>query len=222
MKLLMDLVVNHTSDEHPWFVESRSSAGQPEARLVLVAPPRAGCEPGTPAPSRPTGGRSSPAPTWEYDEASGEYYLHLFSRKQPDLNWENPEVRRGGLRDDALVARPRRGRLPDGRHQHDLQGPGTARRARAPGSTAFGDGWRALPDGPRIHEFLAEMHREVFAGRTGQFLTVGEMPGVTVERGAAVHRPRARRGRHGLPVRARRRSTRARQVGRPRRSGCAT
>ncbi len=83
MKLVMDLVVNHTSDEHPWFVESRSSRDEPQARLVLVAR-RAGerlelvllrARSGSPTPRR------------------GEYYLHLFSRKQPDLNWENPEVR---------------------------------------------------------------------------------------------------------------------------------
>ena len=94
MKLVMDLVVNHTSDEHPWFVESREQQGQPQARLVLVAP----------GPRRPPGGiarrgadqlgaRSSPARPGSCDEATGEYYLHLFSGKQPDLNWENPEVR---------------------------------------------------------------------------------------------------------------------------------
>ena len=88
----MDLVVNHTSDEHPWFVESRSSRRQPEARLVLVAPP-------APAWSRTPGAEPTnwasffSGSAWEYDEATGEYYLHLFSRKQPDLNWENPEVR---------------------------------------------------------------------------------------------------------------------------------
>ena len=123
MKLVMDLVVNHTSDEHPWFVESRAVAGQPEARLVLVAPAARGHgRRATRAPSRRTGARSSPARPGSSTRRRGEYYLHLFSRKQPDLNWENPEVRAGGLRDDALVAGPRRRRLPHGRHQHDLQG----------------------------------------------------------------------------------------------------
>ena len=76
MKLIMDLVVNHTSDEHPWFVESRSSPRQPQARLVLVAPPRR--TPG--AGAEPTNWRSFfSGPAWELDEASGEYYLHLFS-----------------------------------------------------------------------------------------------------------------------------------------------
>ena len=95
MKLVMDLVVDHTSDEHPWFGVA-PGAPQPQARLVHVA---------RPAARRPTGARPSPARPGS-DPATGEYYLHLFSRKQPDLNWENPEVR-DGLRDDALVARPR-------------------------------------------------------------------------------------------------------------------
>ena len=80
MKLVMDLVVNHTSDEHPWFVESRSSAGQPEARLVLVAAAaRRAWQPASRAPSRPTGRSFFSGSAWELDEATGEYYLHLFS-----------------------------------------------------------------------------------------------------------------------------------------------
>ena len=84
MKLVMDLVVNHTSDEHPWFVESRSSQRQPEARLVLVA--RRGAAPNELALVLLRLGLGA-------RRGTGEYYLHLFSRKQPDLNWENPEVR---------------------------------------------------------------------------------------------------------------------------------
>ena len=89
---------------------------------------RGGMPPATRAPSRPTGRRSSPARPGSSTRPTGEYYLHLFSRKQPDLNWENPEVRAAVYDDDAVVARPRRRRLPDGRHQHDLQGPGAAGR----------------------------------------------------------------------------------------------
>ena len=131
-------------------------------------------------------------PAWELDAATGEYYLHLFSRKQPDLNWENPEVRaaiyammrwwldRGvdGFRMDVINLISKPPGLPDG------------------------DSFALNAHGPRLHEFLQEMHREVFAGRDG-LLTVGEMPGVTRRGGAALHRPGARRGRHGLPVRAR-------------------
>src|SRR4051794_17455583 len=81
MKLVMDLVVNHTSDEHPWFVESRSSRENPKRDWYWWR-------------RRPTNWRSFfSGSTWERDDATGEYYLHLFSRKQPDLNWENPEVR---------------------------------------------------------------------------------------------------------------------------------
>ena len=179
MKLVMDLVVNHTSDEHPWFVESRSSRDDPKRDWYWWRPARAGMEPGEPG-AEPTNWHSFfSGPAWELDEASGEYYLHLFSRKQPDLNWENPEVReavysmmrwwldRGvdGFRMDVINMISKDTALPDGRV---LDGP-------------YGDGSPHFLCGPRIHEFLQEMHREVFAGRDDRLLTVGEMPGVTVE-----------------------------------------
>ena len=110
IKLIMDLVVNHTSDEHAWFRD-------PAKRDWYWW-----------RPSPPNDWRSFfSGPAWELDPESGEYYLHLFSRKQPDLNWENPEVRAGDLLDDALVAGPGRRRVPDGRHQPDVQGPGDGR-----------------------------------------------------------------------------------------------
>ena len=138
---------------------------QPEARLVLVAPgPRRYASPARRAPSRPTGARSSPGPAWEFDEATGEYYLHLFCRKQPDLNWENPRGPRRRLRDDALVARPGRRRLPHGRHQPASRRTRPCPTAWCARAAVLGDGWPHFVCGPRIHEFLAEMHREVFAG----------------------------------------------------------
>jgi oligo-1,6-glucosidase len=184
MKLLMDLVVNHTSDEHPWFEESRASRTSPKRDWYWWRPPRGGFAGGDPG-AEPTNWQSFfSGPVWEFDEASGEYYLHLFDRKQPDLNWENPEVReavyammrwwldRGvdGFRMD-VINMISKDVAPDG-HLHD--GP------PLPGSS-LGDGSASYLCGPRIHEFLAEMHREVFAGRDGALLTVGEMPGVTVE-----------------------------------------
>jgi oligo-1,6-glucosidase len=184
MRLLMDLVVNHTSDEHPWFVESRSSPTSPKRDWYWWRPPRPGMAAGDPG-AEPTNWQSFfSGPTWEFDEASGEYYLHLFDRKQPDLNWENPEVRQAvyammrwwldrgvdGFRMD-VINMISKDVAADG-HLHD--GP------PIPG-TALGDGSASYICGPRIHEFLNEMHREVFAGREGALLTVGEMPGVTVE-----------------------------------------
>lgn len=170
LKLVMDLVVNHTSDEHPWFVESRSSTDNSKRDWYWWRPPAVPADAtGTPTP--PTNWTSAfSGPAWELDERTGEYYLHLFSRKQPDLNWENPEVRaavhammrwwldRGvdGFRMDVINFISKRLPLSDG-------------------------GAEQYTSGPRIHEFLAEMRAEVFAGREGQFLTVGEMPGVTVE-----------------------------------------
>ncbi len=184
IKLLMDLVVNHTSDAHPWFRESRSSREDPKRDWYWWRPPRAGMAAGQPG-AEPTNWQSFfSGPTWELDEATGEYFLHLFDRRQPDLNWENPQVRQAvyemmrwwldrgvdGFRMDVInmiskdVAPD--GSLPDG--------------PPLPGS-AWGDGSASYLCGPRIHEFLQEMHREVFAGRDGASLTVGEMPGVTVE-----------------------------------------
>jgi len=184
MRLLMDLVVNHTSDEHPWFVESRASRTSPKRDWYWWRPPRGGFAAGDPG-AEPTNWQSFfSGPVWELDPASGEYYLHLFDRKQPDLNWENPEVRQAiysmmrwwldrgvdGFRMD-VINMISKDVAPDG-HLHD--GP------PIPG-TALGDGSASYLCGPRIHEFLQEMHREVFAGRDSALLTVGEMPGVTVE-----------------------------------------
>lgn len=170
MKLVMDLVVNHTSDEHPWFVESRSSTGNPKRDWYWWR-------------RDPTNWESFfSGSTWELDERTGEHYLHLFSRKQPDLNWENPEVRaavyammrwwldRGvdGFRMDVINVISKAvgpdGSLPDG----------VPSAGRLLGSEHY-------TCGPRVHEYLQEMHREVFDGRPGALLTVAETPGVTLE-----------------------------------------
>jgi oligo-1,6-glucosidase len=156
MKLVMDLVVNHTSDEHPWFVESRSSTDNPKRDWYWWR--------------RETNDWQSffSGSAWDLDAATGESYLHLFSRKQPDLNWENPEVRQAvyammrwwvdrgvdGFRMDVINLISKPDGLPDG------------------------DASALCADGPRVHEFLQEMHREVLAGR--DLITVGETPGASV------------------------------------------
>ncbi len=188
IRLVMDLVVNHTSDEHPWFVASRSSRDDPKRDWYWWRPARPGMVAGTPG-AEPTNWASSfSGSAWEYDEPTGEYFLHLFARQQPDLNWENAEVRRAvhammrrwldrgvdGFRMDVVNLLSKAvapdGSLPDGHVRGGL----------IPGGV-LGDGSPHYTCGPRIHEFLAEMHREVFAGRPEQLLIVGEMPGVTVE-----------------------------------------
>ncbi|MGY1691631.1 glycoside hydrolase family 13 protein [Geodermatophilus sp. SYSU D01105] len=184
IRLVLDLVVNHTSDEHPWFVESRSSRDSPKRDWYWWRPPRAGLAAGAPG-AEPTNWHSFfSGSTWQLDEASGEYYLHLFDRKQPDLNWENPEVRQAvhammrwwldrgvdGFRMD-VINMISKDVAPDG-SLHD--GP------PLPG-VPYGDGSASYLCGPRIHEFLQEMHREVYAGHRERLLLVGEMPGVTVE-----------------------------------------
>ncbi len=179
MKLVMDLVVNHTSDEHPWFVESRSSADNPKRDWYWWRPPRENMAAGAPGAEPTNWGSPFGGSTWAYDEASKEYYLHIFSPKQPDLNWENPEVRdavymmmrwwldRGvdGFRMDVINFISKVPSLPDG---------------AVPAGQSFSSGTEGFIDGPRIHEFLHEMYEKVFAGRDSM-LTVGEMPGVTVD-----------------------------------------
>ena len=122
-------------------------------------------------------------------------------QKQPDLNWENPQVRQAvydlmnwwldrgvdGFRMDVINLISKHATLPDGQ--------------QAPGEL-YGDGSPYYSEGPRVHEFLQEMHRAVFADRDAELLTVGETPGVSVEQ-APLHRPGSARTRHGLPVRAR-------------------
>jgi oligo-1,6-glucosidase len=180
LKLVMDLVVNHSSDEHPWFVDSRSGRDSQRRDWYWWGSPRDGMAAGDPGAEPNNWGSFFSGSAWELDSTSGEYYLHLFSRKQPDLNWENPQLReaiysmmrwwldRGvdGFRMDVVNFISKDPALPDG---HVL--------ATAP----FGDGSPFYICGPRIHEFLAEMRQEVFGGRDGEFLTVGEMPGVTVD-----------------------------------------
>ncbi len=159
MKLVMDLVVNHTSDEHPWFVESRSSKDNPKRDWYWWR-------------GEPNDWRSYfSGSAWEADQATREFYLHLFSRKQPDLNWENPEVR------EAIYAMMRwwLDRGVDGFRMDVIN------LISKPPGLPDGDSEVLNNCGPRIHEFLQEMHREVLAGRDAQLLTVGEMPGVTLE-----------------------------------------
>ncbi|PFG35300.1 alpha-glucosidase [Sanguibacter antarcticus] len=173
MKLVMDLVVNHTSDEHPWFVESRSSLSNPKRDWYWWRSPRQVA--GSDVLVEPNEWRSAfSGPAWTFDATTGEYYLHLFAPQQPDLNWENPEVReavyammnrwldRGvdGFRMDVINLVSKRLEHIDGREP--VSGLGFSM-------------------GPRLHEFMREMHEAVFASRSGEYLTVGEMPGVTVE-----------------------------------------
>jgi oligo-1,6-glucosidase len=181
MRLIMDIVVNHTSDEHPWFVESRSSTTSPKRDWYWWRPPRYGMEAGAPG-AEPTNWASIfSGSAWEFESASGEYYLHLFSRKQPDLNWENPDVRQAvfammrwwldrgvdGFRMDVINFISKDPDLPDGHHLPHQP---------------FADGSEHYVCGPRIHDFLQEMRMNVFAGRPEKkYLVVGEMPGVTVD-----------------------------------------
>ncbi len=186
IKLVMDLVVNHTSSAHAWFVESRSSTDNPKRAWYWWRPPRAGHEAGTPG-AEPTGWQSVfSGPAWTLDERTGEYYLHIFAAEQPDLNWENPEVRQAvyammrrwldrgvdGFRMDVINLISKTVGPPDASGRPTL--------VADPDDAAY-HGTPPVLNGPRIHEFLQEMHREVFAGRPPGLLNVGETPGCPID-----------------------------------------
>jgi oligo-1,6-glucosidase len=179
LKLILDLVANHTSDDHAWFQQSRSSRDNPKRDWYWWRPPRAGHEPGTPG-AEPTNWRSEfHQSAWQFDEVTGEYFLHLYSARQPDLNWENPEVRQAiyammrwwldrgvdGFRMDVINKISKVTGLPDAPVVTDAR---------------YQPARPMYVNGPRMHEFLQEMNREAIAPYGAALLTVGETSGVTV------------------------------------------
>jgi len=182
IRLVMDLVVNHSSDEHKWFVESRKSKDNPYRDYYIWRPPG----PDGKEPNNWVSCFSGSA--WQYDETTGEYFLHLFSKKQPDLNWENEKVREevyemmewwcgkgiDGFRMDVINFISKVDGLP----------------SVAADQPGYHWGGEYFMNGPRIHEFLREMNDRVLSKY--DLLTVGEMPGVTPEQAAAYTDPRNR------------------------------
>jgi len=187
IKLVMDLVVNHTSDEHPWFTESRDPASD-KRDWYFWRPARPGFEPGTPGAEPTNWGSFFSGRGWQFDPASGEYYLHLFAPKQPDLNWENPAVRQ------AIYAMMRRWveRGVDG-FRMDVINLISKTLPLADGPAAL-DGICYDPslvvEGPRLHEYLRELNREVGID-AAQLFSVGEMVLVDVETARAHTDPAA-------------------------------
>lgn len=169
IKIMMDLVVNHTSDEHKWFIESKKSKDNPYHDYYMWADPDKNGNP----PNRWESCFSGSA--WEYVESVGQFYLHSFSKKQPDLNWDNPKVRdevfkmmtwwcdKGidGFRMDVISMISKYPGLPDGPEN----GNGYT------GNTSC--------DGPNIHKYLREMNEKVLSKY--RLITVGECPGVNAE-----------------------------------------
>ena len=199
IRLVMDLVVNHTSTEHPWFRESSAAIDNPRRDWYVWRPARPGTVPGSPG-AEPTNWESFfSEPAWQHDPASGEYYLHLFAIEQADLNWDNPEVRgavhsmmrwwldRGvdGFRMDVVNLLSKRQPFQDGPLLPAR--PSSDRSARA-----LGDGSAHYVHGPRLHELLAEMHAEVFAGRAPAPVAIGETPGVTLDQARRLSDPERR------------------------------
>lgn len=172
MKLIMDLVVNHTSDEHHWFIESRKSKDNPYRDYYIWRPGKNGREPSN-------WESFFSGPTWEYDEDSAEYYLHLFSKKQPDLNWENEKVREeiynmmtwwlekgiDGFRMDVINVISKNMDFPD------------VKETNREGNYQWAGQY--FVNGPRAHQYLQEMKQKVLAKY--DIMTVGEMPEITPE-----------------------------------------
>jgi trehalose-6-phosphate hydrolase len=164
IKIMMDIVVNHSSTEHKWFQEARKSKDNPYREYYIWR-------------DEPNNWQSKfGGNAWEYDEETGQYYLHLFDKTQADLNWENEEVRNevykmmkywaekgvSGFRLDVINLISKDQSFPDDT-----------------GEGAMNDGRKFYTDGPRVHEFLQEMNREVFAGT--DIITVGEMSSTTID-----------------------------------------
>ena len=168
MKLVLDLVVNHSSDEHAWFLESRKSKDNPYRNYYIWRPAKNGKE-----PNNWTSFFSGSA--WKLDPATGEYYLHLFAEKQPDLNWDNPKVRHevydlmkfwldkgvDGFRMDVIPFVSKDPAFPDFPANFD------------------GHAEYIYAAGPHMHEYLQEMNREVLSKY--DVMTVGEAFGVSLQ-----------------------------------------
>ena len=170
IKIMMDLVVNHTSDEHKWFIESRKSTDNPYRDYYIWRPAK---EDG----SLPNNwGSCFSGPAWEYDKTTDMYFLHLFSKKQPDLNWDNPAVRQDvfdmmnwwlkkgvdGFRMDVISLISKEPGLPD----------------KEPGINGYAT-FNVSANGPHVHEYLQEMRQEAL--NNADTITVGECSGVTLE-----------------------------------------
>lgn len=173
MKLIMDLVVNHTSDQHPWFLESRSSRQNAKRDWYIWKDGKEESDSGSIQP--PNNWRSYFSPSvWEYDAHTDQYYFHSFAVEQPDLNWENPEVRQAiykmmrywldlgidGFRMDVINLLAKQKDFPNAVDPQNIN---------------------YLGNNPGIHEYLQEMHREVIGHY--DVMTVGEIPFVTPEDG---------------------------------------
>jgi trehalose-6-phosphate hydrolase len=170
LKIIMDIVVNHSSTEHQWFQDAKKSKMSPYREYYIWKDPK-------PDGSAPTNWESKfGGSAWKYNEGTGQYYLHLFDITQADLNWENEQLRKevydmmhfwfkkgvDGFRLDVINLISKDRAFPDD-----------------DGSVPPGDGRKFYTDGPRVHEFLQEMNREVFSKYDP--MTVGEMSSTTIE-----------------------------------------
>lgn len=179
MKLMMDLVVNHTSEEHAWFLDSRSSRNSKYRDWYIWKDAKKNDSGERQPPNNWSQILGDANSAWTWDEKTEQYYLSLFTPEQPDLNWENPEVReavhdvlrfwldRGasGFRMDVINLISKDQKFPDA----EITNP----------NAKYQSGHKFFANGPRLHEFLQDINREVLSKYDS--ITVGEMPYVTDE-----------------------------------------
>ena len=190
IRVLLDLVVNHSSDQHPWFVESRSSKISSKRDWYFWRDPRPGHIGGTDGAEPNNWLSRFGGSAWEWDEDTGQYYLHIYDVSQPDLNWENTDVRaavhelvrwwldRGvdGFRMDVISKIAKHPDLPDGK--------------RMPGER-YADAREHYLDLPRVHDHLRELRTVAFLGRPTRPVTIGETWAITIENALAYTDPGA-------------------------------
>ncbi len=171
MKIILDLVVNHTSDEHKWFEKSKQSIDGSYRDYYIWKDGNGDLPPNN-------WGSIFGGPAWKYDQKTGQYYLHLFDVKQPDLNWEKTEVRKkiydrmrwwldkgiDGFRMDVINMLSKDQSFPDGKVMEDEK---------------YGDGSKYFLNGPKLYDYLSEMGEEVLFDY--DIMTVGETPGFGVD-----------------------------------------
>lgn len=169
MKFVMDLVINHSSDEHPWFQESRKSKNNPYRDYYIWNSGKNGGAPNN-------WGSFFGGSAWEYDEATGEYYLHIFSKKQPDFNWKNENLRAAikdmikywigkgvdGFRMDAINHLEKDENFPDGIVKD---------------GEVYGDFLKYIQNLPKVHDYLKELRKDVFS--SGDQVVIGETGGIS-------------------------------------------
>ncbi len=182
MKLIMDLVINHTSHEHPWFIESRKSEDNPYRDYYIWKKNKGNQPPNN-------WGSFFGGSAWQFDETTNAYYLHIFAKEQPDLNWENEKLRESiyemikfwidhnvdGFRIDAINHLAKNTAFPDGKVSSDGK---------------YGDFIKHVQNLPKVHEYIKELKVKAFDSSKKEIVLIGETGGISYENAYLYTAPR--------------------------------